>query len=367
MQREKALVGAICAVIVVSALAALLVPGVLASDDDPGSAPAVESSSVSFTELTVQPADISGATATFAVDARLEHRGGAAENLSIEYRAVDEDTGMVETTVRQDVPDVSGDREVSTVTNVSVARQGDYRLETIVYRTDRRIVEGHTALNNVGSLTPAYADTPVDFHRFGSEFSGGEFPVVEYSVEEVSDDRAELDVSAYLTNTGDDPESDLRVVLLARQSDSNVIADRKSIDVETLGPGRSATPEATLTVADDYNYYLDAVLWRDGSIVGNAREPAQLDPTREVGENTTEEDVEFRSDDFSADDGEFESADNGDNGDSGADNGADGAAGDAGDNGADAADSSQPGFGVAVGVAALVGALIAAARRGRFR
>jgi LPXTG-motif cell wall-anchored protein len=50
-----------------------------------------------------------------------------------------------------------------------------------------------------------------------------------------------------------------------------------------------------------------AVLWHDGVIVSDAHETALLDPTREVPENGSErEDVEFESDDFSADDSDFD-------------------------------------------------------------
>ena len=356
MQREKALAGAIVTVVAVSLFGALLVPGVIATGGDSEPAEA-ESSSVSFTELTVQPTEVSGATATFAVDMRLSHRGAETENLSVEYRAVDRDTGMVETTVREELDPVEGDREVAVTTNVSVEREGDYRLETIVYRDGRRAVEGYTRLDNVGSLTPAYADTPVQFHRFGGELSTTPLPVIEYSVEEAEGDRVRLDVSTYLTNTGDEAEDDLRVVLLARQSDSNVIADRQSVDVDRLGAGESATPGATLTVPDEYNYHLDAVLWHDGVIVSDARETALLDPTREVPENETEEEVEFSSDDFSADEGSFEEAEAAESGSDGSGTGS----GDSGDRVDDAADGDgQPGFGVAAGLAALAGALVAA-------
>jgi PGF-CTERM protein len=61
-----------------------------------------------------------------------------------------------------------------------------------------------------------------------------------------------------------------------------------------------------VTVPDGYNYYLDAVLRKDGVVVDTARSAANLDPTRTVSTDETEESVEFAVSDFESDRGRNE-------------------------------------------------------------
>jgi PGF-CTERM protein len=213
------------------------------------------------------------------------------------YRAVDEETGLVVDRTTRSMGNISGDREVESVANLTVPREGGYQLDTVVYENGRRIEQGRTSVRGVGSLVPAYADTSVRFHQFSGANS---IPPIEYSIQRVEDNRTTVNVSTYLTNSGDAPVDDLRVVLVARQADSNIVADRASVPIGEIRPGRTATPSATLTVPDEYSYYLDAVLWKDGVIVGSARAVADLDPQRTVPANQTREDVDLDSDEFAA-------------------------------------------------------------------
>jgi PGF-CTERM protein len=233
----------------------------------------------------------------------LEHFGGDAENVTVLVRATDADTGLVTTTVRKDLGTVSGRREVPVTANLSVPREGGYRIDTIVYEDGRRVRTGETTVRGVGTLQPDYAASTIDFERFDGAPAG--FPAVEYSVQSVEGNRTTLNVSAYLTNTGDEPAGDVRLVVVARQADSNIVADRASTRVGSVRPGRTVTPSLELDVPSQYNYYLDAVLWRDGVIVSTARAPASLDPTETVPVNTTTRETGLRVGDF-AEEGEEE-------------------------------------------------------------
>jgi hypothetical protein len=81
---------------------------------------------------------------------------------------------------------------------------------------------------------------------------------------------------SYLTSTGDTPSDDLKPTLTARQIDSNVVADRAEIQVDRIDPGQTVTPGTTLTVQENDNYYLNAVLWKEGVIIATARSGSQL-------------------------------------------------------------------------------------------
>lgn len=279
------------AVVVIGAtvLVAILVPGSLAQPGED-----VQSSRISIADTTLTAGAVRGETAALGVTTYLRHSGGPAENVTVVYRAVDTDTGLVATTVRRDVGAIRTDGELTVRGNLSVERQGGYRIETLLYEDDKRIETGRTTVNGVGSLQPEYARSPVKFHRFETL----DLPAVQYSISEVQDNRTTLSVTTLLTNEGDVTSGELRVVVMARQSDSNILADRAAAEVSGMEPGRTATPSTELTVPSGYNYYLDAVLYKDGVIVGAAQSAANLHPTETIEANQTRRSVGLNVEDF---------------------------------------------------------------------
>ncbi|GAA0226176.1 DUF7490 domain-containing protein [Haladaptatus pallidirubidus] len=294
MNRERTLAGGIAIIVMASLLAAVLIPGAIAETGIED----VRASSLQIEDVAIEPGSVSGGTATLGVETRLEHRGGPAGNVTVLVRAIHADSGLVETTTEREMPTIEGEREASVTQNVSIERRGDYRIETVVFRDGERIAEGAKEVNGVGTLKPAYAETNVAFHW---QDSTSEFPPVEYSVADAGNKRTTLNVSTYLTNQGDDSSDNVRIVFTARQADTNIVADRVSVSVGEIDAGRTASPSATLSVADDYNYYLDAVLWKDGVVVESARSAANLDPTERLSVNETNREIDLSVSDFSGD------------------------------------------------------------------
>jgi len=282
--------GATVLLVLAGIVAVLAGPGVLASPDAP------PEGDVGLREVGVQPTAVTGESVTLGVQTYLTRRDGAVSNVSVRLRATSLQTGFVEDTSRVAVGSPPPGESVVNG-SVTVPREGGYRLEALLYRDGRRLTTTGAEIRGVGSLTPAYARTPVRFHRFASQ------PPVEFRIANTGANRTILNVSTYLTNTGDDPPGELRLVLKARQSDSNIVADTASVPVPEIEAGRTATPTAELDVPDDYNYYLDAVLWRDGVIVGTARSTANLAPTETIDEDLTREEVGIEVGEFTRTDG----------------------------------------------------------------
>jgi PGF-CTERM protein len=216
---------------------------------------------------------------------------------------VDLNTGLLATTKVVEVGTVEGTREIFVPTNVTVKREGGYRLRTILYEDGERIQEQTTEIRGVGTLQPEYATTDIGFESFDG--ATADLPAVEYRIMSVDEERNRtvMNVSAYLSNTGDVGEGDVRLAVRARQVDSGIVADRAEVDVGTIRPGRTVTPTVSLTVPSGYNYYLDATLWRDNVVVGTARAPANLDPTETVPTNTTTREIGLQVGDFDSEDG----------------------------------------------------------------
>ncbi len=334
MKRERILVGAIAVIIVATVLTLAVLPGAIAtesSDDHPPSR-------LQIKDVAIAPGQISGGTATLRVETRLEHKGGSAENISVLVRAIHLDSGMVEATTRKRVPTIDGNKETSVSENISVERRGGYRIETVVFDNGERIAEGSKKVQGVGTLQPAYERTNLNFHWKGDT---NEFPPIDYSIADVQNDTATLNVSTYLTNEGDDASKSVRIVFIARQADSNIVADRVSVPVGTIKAGRTANPAATVTVPDGYNYYLDAILWKDGVVVGSARSAANLDPSKTLSVNETQTDMALSISDFQEDNRPKSKQTT-----------------------TSANDAGQPGFTVLAGIVALLGARLFARKHG---
>ncbi len=291
MDRETTLAASIAAVVVISVVTAALVPGAVAERDREPVRPV----HLDVSEVTIQAGEVSGSTATLVVNTSLRHRGGPADNVTVVVRAVELESGLLQRTVRRELDTVEGETEVTVSQPIDVERTGGYRIETIVYRDGRRVETGAKEVRGVGTLQPEYARTDVEFHRFEG---GDALPPIQYTVEDVAGNRTTLELSSFLTNRGDGPSEQLRLVFVVRQSDSNIVAARTAVDVGTIAPGRTASSSATVTVPDNYNYYLDAVLWKDGVIVGSARSVANLDPTEEIRTNVTRRSVGIEVGDF---------------------------------------------------------------------
>lgn len=286
--------GLAVALVVVAGGLALAAPGALAERTDED----VRPSRLTLQEPRVGAGTVGGEQAELSLDVRMDHRGGPARNVTVEVQAIDTETGLVATTVRKDLGTLRGEREIRTRLNITVDRQGGYRVRIRVYEDGERVETGTTQIRGVDSLTPDYAETSVDFHRFGT--GQGTLPVITYEIAQERDNRTTLRTGTYLTNRGDEATGGLELVVLARQVESNVIADRQSVQIDDIGPGQTVTENADLTVPSNYNYYLDGILLKDGVIVGTATAPAKLDPTRPAPKNETREDVDFQAGDFEA-------------------------------------------------------------------
>jgi PGF-CTERM protein len=332
MRRESLLVAGAVVVVVSTLLATALVPGLLAQPTDD-----FRPDKLYIEETSLTAADVGGEQATLRVTTSLAHAGGPTENVTVRYRAIDLDTGLLVAETTTEVGTFSKEAERTVSGDLTVDREGGYRLETVVFADERRRIETSTDVDGVGTLKPAYAESSVQFKRFDDGI-----PTVQYAIDDVENNRTTLAVSTYLENQGDEPAGDLRLVVQARQAESNIVAARAETVVGTADPGNTVAPETTLTVPTGYNYYLDAVLWKDGVVVGTARSAANLDPTETISVNETRRSTGLKVGDFDQSD---------DSGSGGPE-----------ETGAPTTASAGPGFGVVVALLALLGSALLARR-----
>jgi PGF-CTERM protein len=290
MSPVRLLLGGVVVVLALSLVTAAVVPGAVApperEPDGPGR--------LVVNDMAIAAGEVAGETAELRIQTRVTHAGPTAENVTVELRATDLESGLLATTTTVPVEPIEGVREVTVNGSLRVAREGGYRVEAIIYHDGRRLDSAERRVQGVDALQPAYADSTVDFHRFRAT----DQPAIEYRIAAAGNDTATLDVTTFLTNSGDAAAGDLRLVVKARQAESGIVADSAEVTVGAIEAGRTATPGVELTVPDGYNYYLDAQLWADGVIVGTARSAANLDPTETLSVDETRREVGLEVSDF---------------------------------------------------------------------
>lgn len=289
MAYDRTLVVLAAGVVVVALLVPVALPAAIA---DPGADGPMRPGDVAVSEMAVSAGEVTGETAELRLHTRLVHRGNPTPNVSVRYRAIDSESGLVVAEKRVAVGELTGRTGHPLNVSLRVPREGGYRLEATVFREELRIDRRTTEVRGVAALTPAYARTSVGF-------ADDELvEPVSVAVADAGANRTTLSVTASLTNRGDDPSDELTVELTVRQVDSNLVADRASVGVADVRPGRTVDATAELTVPNDYNYFVDAVLKRDGVVVDATRTVVKLDPEKTVPENQTREDVELNVGDF---------------------------------------------------------------------
>jgi len=299
MRAETVLAGAIVVVVVASLAVAVAVPGALAgAEEEPGYA--------RLSEVTVAEGEVAPETVTLSVTGFLDHRGGTSENLSVRVRATHLETGMHATTEAVDVAPVSGDTTVEVPVNVTVPREGGYRIQVLLYSDGQPRGELRREVVGVGALQPPAARSSVQFHRFDRRVGNDTLPSVQTEIEDAGGDdgTVTLNVSAYLTNDGGDETGDLSVQFVLRQAESGIVADRVRVPLGAVPAQHTVAPGARVTVPDGYNYYVDAILWRGGVVVDSARGVANLDPDESIRVNRSGEDGGLQVEDFERDDGD---------------------------------------------------------------
>jgi PGF-CTERM protein len=278
--------------------------------------------------MPIAAGEVTGERATLQVAPQLRHDGNTAPNVSVRFRAVDAESGLVETTDRVPVGDLETDGERAVPANLTVEREGGYRIEAIVYSGDRRMDTVERRVSGLDALTPGYARSTV---RFTDDAA---LPALSVGVAEARENRTTLEVSPSLVNRGDEPAEGLRIGLTLWQAESNVVAVRTTVDAGAVRPGRTASAATTVSVPTGYDYYVDAVLYRDGVVIDTARGAVNLDPSETVSVDEIRREVAFEAGDVEGGEG----------------------AGDRARESRATASGGQPGFGAGVALVALLGA-----------
>ena len=227
----------------------------------------LKESTLQVRDITIAAERVGPATAVFNVTTLVENIYGFPQApVSVVLKVYDGQTNLLVHSETSEIGTIvkSGTRSVSQL--VQLQKRGSFRFDVTVFEGD--------ALKATGSYTIAGLERlPAD-----SEGDGIEIRDMDFLVKEVTGGQAVVDVGIYFTNTGDEPSRPYDVEIRAREKDARLTADRSWARLEEIPPESTVISYTTITIPDQYNYEVDVMLWRNGTIVKEGQGLVQLHP-----------------------------------------------------------------------------------------
>ncbi len=192
--------------------------------------------------------------------------GFGAGNPVIHLSAYSTETGLVVTDRTDLFPAIGwgGSRSVSQ--EMVLPRSSSYRLVAVISEGDKRKAKGEITVNNLERLTP------------DSQKTGLAIEEIDFSVKKVSGDYATLQADMYLENNDETSTGPFEVEVKAKELDAQLMADKQSTLIGDIAPGKITVANVTLTVPDQYNYHVEVIVWKNGTILKRGEGNVLLKP-----------------------------------------------------------------------------------------
>jgi hypothetical protein len=111
---------------------------------------------------------------------------------------------------------------------------------------------------------------------------------IDFTVGGVSAGKVSIKSDIYLENKGPDVSDNLKLIVKAREANSNLIADKTNAETGTIINETTAVKTVQLVVPDEYNYMVVVELWRGETMINTWEKPVLLAPTKTVPKESVE-------------------------------------------------------------------------------
>ena len=238
------------------------------------------------TDISAESLDI--AEALINVTLYLENSGNAKSGeIGIVVKAYDADTNLLVTTNKTEVGGIGGSETKSASAYLKFPKEGGYRLQIVIFEDDRIIQRAEATIYGLASLEPPSV-AKIAIREI-------EFFVDSVEVESKSNrEYAIINTTLYIDNLRDDVR-DLRALIRARDNDTQLITDRKWIDLGLLKEGTTSLHYVELRVLNGRDYIFDIQIWQSERIIKEGSGMVLLSPfaNRTVVLKTKEKMVEI--------------------------------------------------------------------------
>lgn len=239
-------------------------------------------------EVDVKPFEITSSFVNINITAYINHRGGKTNNASMIIRAIDSSTGLLNsqasTPFETDPENV--EKTMTVFQNLKIEKTGNYNLKILLFDNGSILDSGSVKIEGINILTPE------------SKKSGITMSNIDFNIGNVSSGKVIVKPDIYLENTGSESSNNLKLIVKARQAESNILADKTNAETGSIGSEKTSIKEVQLTVPDGYNYMVIVELWKDDTMINSWEKPLLLAPTKIVPNESQEKKVNIEVSQF---------------------------------------------------------------------
>lgn len=230
-------------------------------------------------EVDVKPLDITDSYVDINITAYLNHAGEKTNSASMIIRAINRDAGLLVSQGYTSIPETKFDKTILVYQNLRIDRDKNYELRIFLF--DNGSVQDSGAINVQGLsiLTPKSKDNKIVMSN------------IDFIVGGVDASRVSINPDIYLTNTGPDVSNNLKLIVKAREADSNLLADKTTSETGEIKSGATIIKTVQLKVPDKYNYMVIVELWNDDILTNTWERPVLLAPTKTLPKESQEKKV----------------------------------------------------------------------------
>ena len=163
-------------------------------------------------------------------------------------------------------------REVSQA--VTLPREGSYRLVVAVNPDSMYHGQSEIQVNNLDRLVP-------DIQQSDLVIDG-----LDFIVKGTNGGTAMIQADVYVANGGRTASGPVIVEVKAKELNAGLTADKQQASVETIDPGKMKVVSVPVQVPDQYNYNIEVLIWRDGTVVKRGEGIVRLRPETLVSGDT---------------------------------------------------------------------------------
>lgn len=241
-----------------------------------------ERSELGIADIDISPDRVASANVLLNVTTYIENRGDRSGDARLLLKAFDMESGLLVDQETVTVGSILKRKTKSESQVVKVDRDGGYRIEVVLFEDEQRVDQRTVRISGIGELTPTVYDI------------GLRIPEMDFLVKNVTGSRVTIGVDLYLTNEGDITSEDFQVLIKAREMDAGLLADKTWITTGVIKKETTVIRSADIVVSDEYNYIVEALIWKNDTIVERGQGVVQLSPVRYVPEKekVVSEDIE---------------------------------------------------------------------------
>ena len=231
-----------------------------------------ERSELGIADIDISADRVTSANVLLNVTTYIENRGDRSGDARLLLKAFDMESGLLVDQETVAVGSLLKQKTKSASQVVKVDRDGGYRIEVVLFEDDQRIDQETMKVSGIGDLTPNVYDI------------GLRIPEMDFLVKNVTDSRVTIGVDLYLTNEGSTTSEDLQVLIKAREVNAGLLADKTWISTGEIKKETTFIRSADIVVPDDYNYIVEALIWKNDTIVERGEGVVQLNPKIYISE-----------------------------------------------------------------------------------